>query len=179
MLSLILLLACAQSPPPPPPPAAPAAPAQPAASRCAPVDQLAEMDPRTPVPLQPMMAWHQKQNMMDHLVAIQGITDGLARDDWAAVTAAAGKIATSPQMTMMCEHMGAGADGFTERALAFHQRADAIVAAADKQDAPAALAATAHTLEACTECHASYRQEVVDAATFAERTGSDHVPGGH
>ena len=37
--------------------------------------ELAALDNRSPVPLQPMMAWHQKQNMMAHLVAIQGIVD--------------------------------------------------------------------------------------------------------
>ena len=77
--------------------------------------QLADMDHRTPVPLQPMMAWHQKQNMMDHLVAIQRITDGLARDDWDAVAEASKLIESSPQMQQMCQHMGAGAEGFTKR----------------------------------------------------------------
>jgi len=47
-----------------------------------PHDALAEMDNRAPVPLQPMMAWHQKQNMMDHLVAIEEINTGVAAEDW-------------------------------------------------------------------------------------------------
>ena len=46
------------------------------------------MDTRTPVPLQPMMAWHQKQNMQAHLVAIQGITAALAEQDWEGVSQA-------------------------------------------------------------------------------------------
>ncbi|MBK8012028.1 MAG: hypothetical protein IPK13_11820 [Deltaproteobacteria bacterium] len=53
-----------------------------AAGGCQPFEELAGLDHRTPVPLQPMMAWHQKQNMMEHLVAIQRITDSLAREDW-------------------------------------------------------------------------------------------------
>jgi hypothetical protein len=136
------------------------------------------MDPRAPVPLQPMMAWHQKQNMQEHLVAIQRITDGLAREDWEEVSAGAGLIASSPQMQMQCEHMGAGAEGFTAAALDFHRRADGIVAAAEARDATKTLAATADTLAACTGCHAKYRQDVVDAATWEARTGStmDHGP---
>jgi len=138
--------------------------------------QLADMDHRTPVPLQPMMAWHQKQNMMDHLVAIQRITDGLARDDWDAVAEASKLIESSPQMQQMCQHMGAGAEGFTKLALAFHSRADAIGNAAEAKDGKAVLEATAHTLEACTSCHATYKQDIVDAATWQARTGSVHDP---
>lgn len=65
------------------------------ASACAPQEQLAKLDPRRPVPLQPMMAWHQKQNMMEHLVAIQRITHALSRDDWDGV-AEAGKTSSTP-----------------------------------------------------------------------------------
>ncbi len=142
-------------------------------------EALAAMDPRQPVPLQPMMAWHQKQNMQDHLVAIQQITDGLAREDWALIERASARIGSSPQMKMQCEHMGAGAPGFTPLALDFHRRADAVGEAAKARDAGAVLQATAHTLAACTSCHAAYKQDVVDAATWTQRTGSTHVPSGH
>ncbi len=148
-----------------------------------PADELARLDPRTPVPLQPMMAWHQKQNMMEHLVAIQRITDGLAREDWEEIASAAALIESSPQMQQMCQHMGAGADGFTELALDFHRRADGIGEAARARDGAGVLRATATTLQACTGCHAAYRQEVVDAATWQARTGATHDPaamhGGH
>lgn len=137
---------------------------------------LGEMDNRTPVPLQPMMAWHQKQNMMDHLVVIQEITDALAREDWDAVAASAARIESSPEMQQMCQHMGAGAAGFTELAFEFHRRADAIAPAARSQDTAAVLRATSHTLAACTSCHNGYRQEVVDAATWASMTGVEHDP---
>lgn len=175
------LAGCGQDAPAPtapqhgPGPAASLAEASPNA--CAPLEQLAAMDNRRPVPLQPMMAWHQKQNMMEHLVAIQRITDALAREDWDGVTTAAALIGSSPQMQQMCEHMGAGADGFTELALEFHRRADEIGTAAREQDPTAVLRATSHTLQACTSCHAEYRQEVVDAATWQARTGSSHAPG--
>jgi cytochrome c556 len=137
------------------------------------------MDPREPVPLQPMMAWHQKQNMQAHLVAIQRITEALPREDWAAVASAAAMIGSSPQMQMQCEHMGAGADGFTEVALDFHRRADAIAEAAATKDTNAVLAATADTLAACTSCHQTYRQDVMDAETWSARTGDARDPGGH
>ncbi len=150
-----------------------------AADRYAPIAELAALDGRRAVPLQPMMAWHQKQNMMEHLVAIQRITDGLAREDWEAVAAASALIETSPQMQRMCEHMGAGAEGFTALALEFHRRADAIGTAARAHDGSAVLRATAHTLEACTSCHAGFRQDVVDAATWQARTGSAHDPEMH
>ncbi len=143
---------------------------------CEPDRQLGELDTRKPVPLQPMMAWHQKQNMMEHLVAIQRIVDGVAKEDWEEVASASALIETSPQMQQMCKHMGAGADGFTDVALNFHKQADEIGKAAGSHDAKAVLAATSNTLQACTGCHATYRQEIVSAATYQERTGSDHDP---
>jgi hypothetical protein len=130
------------------------------------------MDTRTPVPLQPMMAWHQKQNMQAHLVAIEGITAALAVEDWEGVSQASSAIESSPTMAMQCEHMGAGADGFTELALDFHKRADGIALAAEKQDTQAVLLATSHTLQACTSCHAQYRQDVVDAEAWTTQTGT-------
>ena len=144
---------------------------------CRAARELAALDPRETVPLQPMMAWHQKQNMMDHPVAIQQITDALVREDWDGVARASAMIETSPEMERMCEHMGAGAAGFTETALDFHRRADQIGEAARLRDREAVLRATAHTLEACTGCHARFRQEIVDAAAWQARTGTRHDSG--
>lgn len=175
------LAACKPAAPPAPAPA-PAAPesapveAAPTPDAFAPIAALNGMDTRTPVPLQPMMAWHQKQNMMSHLVAIQGITDALAQEDWEGVAQAATAIQSSPQMQQMCEHMGAGAAGFTEQALEFHSRADSIGEAARAHDTAAVLRATSNTLSACTACHARFRQDVVDADTWQARTGSAHDP---
>ena len=145
-------------------------------SSCAPVDDLHAMDNRKPVPLQPMMAWHQKQNMMQHLVAIQQITAAAAQEDWDAVAKASKQIESSPQMQQMCQHMGAGAEGFTDMALEFHARADKIGEAAQKKDLKEVLKATSHTLETCTSCHATYKQHVVDASTWQDLTGSQHKP---
>lgn len=163
-----------------PEPAAPAAHTNerdvPSSNGCEPMTELARLDPRKPVPLQPMMAWHQKQNMMEHLVAIQRITDGLAREDWQDVAEASALLESSPQMQQMCQHMGAGAEGFTPLALDFHRRADAIGEAARAHDAAAVLRATSNTLQACTGCHAAFRQEVVDPATWQARAGQAHEP---
>ena len=117
-------------------------------------------DHRNPLPLTPMMAWHQKQNMMRHLVAIQGIVGALAEKDWAKVKSSSALIESSPRMQKMCERMGQGAPGFTELALDFHRRADAIGKAAEAKDTQAVLRTTSITLQACTACHAAFRQEV-------------------
>jgi hypothetical protein len=123
-----------------------------------------------------MMAWHQKQNMQEHLAAIQRIIDGLSREDWEQIAHASAPIESSPQMQQMCEHMGAGAEGFTEMALDFHHRADAIGEAARARDPQAVLRATSSTLEACTSCHDQYRQDVIDAQTWKSRIGQMHDP---
>jgi hypothetical protein len=43
------------------------------------------MDQRAALPLLPMMANHQKQNMRDHLLAVQQIVAALASDDFVQV----------------------------------------------------------------------------------------------
>lgn len=133
-------------------------------------DALARMDTRTAVPLVPMMANHQKQNMRDHLVAVQEIVAAIAANDFPAIEKSAGRIGYSEQMGMMCQHMGAGAPGFTEAALRFHHTADTIAAAAKQKDAQGVLTALGTTLSTCTNCHAAFKQEVVDDARFASLT---------
>ncbi len=180
ILSLVLLAACQAEPKAelPQKQDAPVAPAV-AVTPDSAIQDLNRMDTRTPVPLQPMMAWHQKQNMQDHLVAIQEIVSAAAAQDWERIIKASARIESSPQMAQMCQHMGAGAPGFTDMALDFHSRADAIGVAAKAKDIQTVLEATSYTLEACTACHAQYRQDVVDAATWTSLTGSTHVPMQH
>lgn len=132
---------------------------------------LAQMDSREPVPLLPMMANHQKQNMRAHLEAVQQIIAGVAQDDYGAVEEAAKRIGTSPQMTQMCQHMGAGAPGFTEQALAFHRTADGIVEAAQAKDQAKVMQALNATLATCTGCHAKYKQQVVTPEVWQQKTG--------
>ncbi len=141
-------------------------------------EALDVLDGRTPVPLLPMMAHHQKENMRDHLVAVQEIVGALAAKDFAAVEKAAARIGYSEQMGHQCSHMGAGAPGFTEQALVFHRTADRIGEAARKQDEAGVLAALGATLSTCTGCHAGFKQQVVDDAGFAA-AAKIAAPGGH
>jgi hypothetical protein len=136
------------------------------------------MDQRVPVPLLPMMAHHQKENMRDHLLVVQQVIQGLADDDLRGVATAAGRIGLSPDMQRMCSHMGAGAPGFTDQALQFHRTADGIAAAARKRDRQGVLTALGATLQTCTGCHATFKQSVVDESTW-HRLTAQHAPGGH
>jgi hypothetical protein len=104
-------------------------------------ETLEKLDQRRPVPLLPMMAQHQKENMREHLEAVQEVVAAAAVSDFDKAAAAAKRMGFSETMGRMCEHMGAGAPGFTEQALAFHHMADEIVTAAGKQDGPALLGA--------------------------------------
>jgi hypothetical protein len=107
-----ILGACSREPPPAPATTSSATIAPVAAPSAA--DALDKMDTRAPVPLLPMMANHQKQNMRDHLVAVQQIVAAIAADDFAGIEKAAARIGFSEQMGQMCTHMGTGAPGFAE-----------------------------------------------------------------
>lgn len=133
-------------------------------------ETLERLDTRVAVPLLPMMANHQKQNMRDHLLAVQEIILAAASDDFAGVERAAGRMGYSEQMGQMCTHMGAGAPGFTEQALNFHHTADTITTAARQRDRAAVMRALGATLQTCTGCHAEFRQSVVDEATWNRLT---------
>jgi len=175
------ILACRSTPAPPQPtaptrkPAAPPAGEPAAAGASAALDR---MDQRVPVPLLPMMAQHQKENMRDHLLVVQQVIQGLADNDLRAVEDAARRIGSSPEMARRCSHMGAGAPGFTDQALQFHRTADGIAAAARKRDRKAVLTALGATLQTCTGCHATFKQTVVDESTWSRLT-TQHAPAGH
>lgn len=162
--TLAATVACTPTAPPTPPP--PSAPASAPAAAGSPHDTLDRMDTRVAVPLLPMMANHQKQNMRDHLVAVQEIVLAAATDDFAGVEKAVARIGFSDQMGQMCNHMGAGAPGFTEQAIAFHRTADRISAAARDKDRARVLSELGATLQVCTGCHAVWKQQVVDDPTW-------------
>ena len=126
------------------------------------VSELERIDTRKPVPLNPMMANHQKQNMREHLQAVQAIVDGLAREDFVAVEKAAKTMGYSEEMRQMCTNMGAGAPGFTERAIKFHKSADKIAEAAQFKNRIGTLQALNATLQTCTSCHATFRQQLIN-----------------
>jgi len=151
------------------------APAMPVESVTSAADALERLDLRAAVPLLPHMAHHQKQNMRDHLVVVQEIVAALAIADFAGVERAAGRIGFSEQMGQMCTHMGAGAPGFTEQALEFHQTADRIAVAARARDGGRVLSEFAATLQTCTSCHAVWKQQVVDEPTW-RRLSSANAP---
>lgn len=125
-------------------------------------ESAVSVDTRRPVPLTKMMALHQKQNMRDHLLAIQEIVGALAARDFAAAAKSAARIGSSPQAEQMCAHMGAGAPGFTEKGMLFHHTADRIIEAAERRDLDASLVAVSETLATCDSCHREFRQEITD-----------------
>jgi cytochrome c556 len=131
-------------------------------------------DTRKALPLPAMMAAHQKENMREHLAAVQAIVAAIGRDDMEGVSKAAGRIGYSEAMGRMCEHMGAAAPGFTTMALSFHHTADAIGEAARRGDRTAVLTALDRTLQTCVACHATYRQEVVDDETWQRLIAQIH-----
>jgi len=140
-----------------------------------PAQQLDDMDKRAPVPLLPMMANHQKQNMRDHLDAVQQVMAGLAAHDFAIMEKGGVRLGFTAEMGQMCQHMGAGAPGFTEAALNFHHTADGIAAAARAKSEPGVITALNATLQTCVGCHAAYKQQVVDRATW-EKTAAMKAP---
>jgi hypothetical protein len=181
MVGLLAVASCKKSAAPPATTTAPLAVSD-QSSACAARASLDEIDTRIAVPLLPVMANHQMQSMRDHLRAVQEIVLAAGRDDFAAIEKAASRVGYSPQMGQMCTHMGAGAKGFTEQALAFHHTADSIGAAARQRDRAAIMAALGSTLQACTGCHETYRQHIVDEATWTRLTSmappTGHHPGG-
>ena len=167
-LALALVGGCRREAPPGPP----GEPAGPAPSPISAADALDLLDERDPLPLLPRMASHQKRDMREHLVAVQEIVAGLAAGDFAAVETAAGRMGSSEDTEQRCTHMGAGAPGFTEQALGFHRAADRIAAAARERDAGRVLAELGATLETCTSCHATWKQQLVDEATWRRRAAA-------
>jgi hypothetical protein len=148
---------------------------EPSPSPVSATEVLDRMDPRSPVPLLPAMASHQKQNMRDHLVAVQEVVSALSIADYAGVEAAAARIGFSQAMGQMCSHMGAGAPGFAEQAIEFHHTADRIAIAARARDGAAVMVALGSTLQGCTSCHAVWKQQVVDEPTW-QRLASSSAP---
>jgi len=130
------------------------------------------VDTRKPLPLTAMMAEHQKQNMRGHLEAIRDLTEAFISKNFKQIEEAGKKLGTSPQMAMMCDHMGRGAPGFTEMALRMHSEADKITEAGQKKNLKAAMIAANRTLQSCTACHAIYKQEVLSEEAWKKKTES-------
>lgn len=59
-----------------------------------------------------------------------------------------------------------------EAALPFHHTADGITAAARAHHSAAVMEALGSTLQACTGCHANFKQSVVSEATWNQVTSA-------
>jgi len=129
-------------------------------------------DARRPLRLPAMMAVHQKQNMREHLAAVQAVVAAIGRDDMDGVAKASARIGYSEAVGQMCKQMGAAAPGFTPMALSFHHTADTIGEAARRGDRPGVLSALERTLQTCVACHDTFRQEVVDEETWKKLTAT-------
>lgn len=65
-----------------------------------------------------------------------------------------------------CSQMGQGAPGFSVQALSFHHSADRISVAAREGDGVGVLRELGATLQTCTGCHAGWKQQVVNGASW-------------
>ena len=144
---------------------------------CQPASADDTIEERRPLPLLQMMADHQKQMMRDHLAAVQEIVTALSLDDFDAVQHAAVRLGYSDEVGKVCNHMGAASPAFTRQALAFHHTADDIVAAARERNRDRVLAELSTTLKACRACHAQWKQEIIDDATWNRLTSAPQSAG--
>lgn len=126
-----------------------------------PHEALNTLDTRTPLPLLPRMALHQKHNMQQHLITVQNIVLAIASNDFDAVIEHSKDIATSKQTQKMCSMMGSSSPAFVAMGNAFHESADTIIAAAGERDAQKTLDALGKTIQHCTSCHSQFRQDIV------------------
>jgi len=113
---------------------------------------------RAVVPLTPEEREHVLGEMREFLVALQGVIDGLAQNDFVAVAAAARKV-------------GAGAEGgrmppaiakklppeFRQLAKATHDGFDTLAADAPRRDARHSLAQASALMQRCNACHAAFQ----------------------
>ena len=96
--------------------------------------------------------------MRDFLVALQGVTDGLARNDFAAVAASARKVGAGPEGTRMPPAIAQKLPPeFRQLARATHDQFDALAADATRRDARHTLAQTSALMQRCNACHALFR----------------------
>lgn len=137
----------------------------------------APTDGRTAVPILAPMAERLKTHMRSHLAQVQAAVAALSAGDFVALEQAAGALAGGPghgggHGGGRGHQGGPGAafrkvaPGFTARAGDFHQSAEQLREAARAGDGPAAQQALAGTLSHCVACHAAYRLETVDRATW-------------
>lgn len=101
--------------------------------------------------------------MQDLSTDMQGITDGIAREDWPAVAKLAARIADHPQPPLaeklrILTFTGKDASRFRSYDQQAHQAAQWLAQAAQLRDGTAAIAAFANVQGACLACHQNFRQ---------------------
>ncbi|MGE5793879.1 MAG: hypothetical protein ACM36B_14380 [Bacteroidota bacterium] len=141
-IAALVLAACAGSPPPTvPPPESKAGPQ------------------RAVVPLTADEREHVLGEMRDFLAALQGMTDGLARNDFGAVAAAARKVGAGSEAGRMPPEIAKKLPPeFRRLAKATHDGFDVVAAdAAARRDAQHTLAQTSALMQRCIACHAVFR----------------------
>ncbi|MGB3460579.1 cytochrome c [Rhodanobacter lindaniclasticus] len=94
---------------------------------------------------------------------MQGVTDGIAREDWPAVAQRAVRIADHPQPPLgeklrILAFMGKDAGHFRDYDRQAHDAAQQLAQAAQRQDGSAAIAAFANVQGACLGCHQRFRK---------------------
>ena len=97
--------------------------------------------------------------MRDFLVALQGMTEGLARNDFAAVAAAAHKVGSGAEGGRMPPEIARKLPPeFRQLARATHDQFDSLAAdATARRDARHTLAQTSALMQRCNACHALFR----------------------
>jgi len=97
--------------------------------------------------------------MRDFLVALQGVTEGLAQNDFAAVSAAARKVGSGGEGGRMPPEIARKLPPeFRQLARATHDQFDALAAdATARRDARHTLAQTSALMQRCNACHALFR----------------------
>ena len=113
---------------------------------------------RVPVPLTPEEREHVLGEMRDLLVALQGVADGLARDDFSAVAVAARKVgAVSSGQTPPAIAKKLPPE-FRQLGRATREQFDALAAdAVGRRDARHTLAQTSALMQRCNACHATFQ----------------------
>ena len=111
------------------------------------------------MPLTPEEREHVLGEMRDFLVALQGVTDGLARNDFAAAAAAARKVGAGSESGRMPPAIAAKLPPeFRQLARATHDGFDVLAAdAAARRDARHTLAQATALMQRCNACHAAFR----------------------
>lgn len=94
---------------------------------------------------------------------MQGVTDGIAREDWSAVAQRAARIADHAQPPLgeklrILAFMGRDAGHFRDYDRHAHDAAQQLAQAAQRQDGAAAITAFANVQGACLGCHQQFRK---------------------